>query len=186
MTAPDPQALTSDALSVLRAWTPPTAAQARLCEEYVDHLVAHPDGVRRECLPDHITAGTVVLSADGSRVLLNLHRKAREWFAFGGHCEPGDRALADVALREAREESGLSELDFDPTPVHLSDHAVPFCHPSGTVRHLDVRYAARAVPGHEPAVSDESLELAWFDLTALPDLKPDMHELIDLARRRLG
>ena len=49
-----------------------------------------PTGCERACFPDHLTAGTVVLSADGDEVLLNLHRKARRWFAFGGHCEPGD------------------------------------------------------------------------------------------------
>lgn len=182
-------ALTTDALAALRSWTPPSPDQARLRDEYVDHLIAHPDGVRRECRPDHLTAGTVVLSPDGEQVLLNLHRKAREWFAFGGHCEPGDQTLAAVALREAREESGLADLDFDPVPIHLSDHAVPFCHPSGVVRHLDVRYAARAAGSTTPEVSDESLELAWFALTDLADLtpalKPDMIELIDRARARL-
>ena len=77
-------------------------------------------------------------------VLLNLHRKARRWFHFGGHLEPGDVTLAGAALREATEESGLAGLIVDAEPLHLSPHPVEFCDPRGTVQHLDVRFLARA------------------------------------------
>ena len=32
------------------------------------------------------------------------------WLQMGGHCEPGDTTLADAALREAAEESGIAGL----------------------------------------------------------------------------
>ncbi|WP_278256451.1 NUDIX domain-containing protein [Nocardioides convexus] len=64
-----------------------------------------------------MTAGTLVLDATGEHVLLNLHRKAQRWFHFGGHAEEGDASLAGVALREAHEESGLTDLDLHPEPV---------------------------------------------------------------------
>ena len=56
----------------------------------------------RDCYPDHLTASTLVLSADGDRVLLTLHAKARQWFQFGGHCEPGDVTLAAAAAARGR------------------------------------------------------------------------------------
>ncbi len=178
-------ALHNDALAVLRAWRPPTTSQAELRDRYVAHLEAHPDGMRRSCLPDHLTAGMVVLSADGDRVLLNLHRKARRWFAFGGHCEPGDATLAGAALREAREESGLTRLRTAAGPVHLDEHVVPFCSAGVDVHHLDVRFASAAPPDAEHAVSDESLDVRWWPLDALPDLEDEMHELIAAARAAL-
>jgi ADP-ribose pyrophosphatase YjhB (NUDIX family) len=174
-----------DALSTLRDWVPPSASQEEFRARYVGHLQAHPDGLQRTCFPDHLTAGTVVLSADGDEVLLNLHGKARRWFAFGGHCEPGDARLAGAALREAREESGLDELAFDPVPVHLDEHAVDFCDPRGTVHHLDVRFAALAPAGERHAVSEESLDVRWWPLSELPNLEDEMHFLIRLARERL-
>ena len=174
--------LHADALATLTSWTAPDRAQEELRERYVGHLASTPDGMWRSSYPDHLTAGTVVLDATGEQVLLNLHRKAGRWFHFGGHAEPGDTTLAAVALREAQEESGLSELDFHPEPLQLDVHVVPFCDPRGAVSHLDVRYAARARPGARETVSEESLALRWWPLDGLPELEPAMHVLIERAR----
>ncbi|HET7682235.1 MAG TPA: NUDIX domain-containing protein [Marmoricola sp.] len=175
-----------DARRVLGRWHAPDEAQERLRRQYVAHLDAFPDGCEKPCFPDHLTAGALVLADDGAQVLLNLHRKARRWFAFGGHLEPADATLAAAALREATEESGLVELALDPDPVHLSRHPVDFCSPRGRVHHLDVRYLAVVPAGTEPVLSPESLELRWFPVDDLPTDEPDMLELVALARRRLG
>ncbi len=178
--------LHADALATLEAWAAPSPAQDRLRRTYVDHLRTHPHAMTRACFPDHLTAGVLVLHPDRGRVLLNLHRKARRWFAFGGHCEPGDATLAGVALREGTEESGLAELRLDPVPAQLDVHPVSFCDPRGTVHHLDVRYVAQAPAGADHAVSEESLDVRWWPVDDLPELEPEMHRLIDLARERFG
>ena len=178
--------LHSDALATLRSWVAPSPEQEVLRAAYVDHLESHPDGVYRGCRPDHLTASTLVLSADTGEVLLTLHAKARQWFQMGGHCEAGDHSLAGAALREAREESGLAELDLDPVPVQLSTHEVPFCGGGGPVtRHLDVRFVAVAPPGATYAVSEESLDLRWFAADRLPTDDPEMGVLVGLAAGRV-
>jgi 8-oxo-dGTP pyrophosphatase MutT (NUDIX family) len=177
--------LHADALAVLTDWPAPTVVQEALRERYVEHLRAHPDGLTRACRPDHVTASTLVLSADGGTVLLTLHAKAHRWFQFGGHCEPGDTTLAGAAAREAGEESGLPGLVLDPVPVQLSEHAVPFCGPAGDVHHLDVRFVAVAPADAVHAVSDESLDVRWWPVASLPDPEPDLVELVALARARI-
>jgi hypothetical protein len=52
------------------------------------------------------------------------------------------------------------------------------------VHHLDVRHVAVAQPGAGPRISDESLDVRWWPVDALPDLEDEMVELIDLARAR--
>ena len=173
---------TEGAISTLLGWRAPTPEQAALRDEYVAHLRAHPDGLAKRCQPDHLTAGVLVISDDGARVLLNLHRKAQRWFAFGGHIEDSDASLAAAALREGVEESGIPDLVLDEAPVHLSLHAVPFCGADGLTRHLDVRYVARVPLETTASVSDESLALQWFPVDELPTDEPDMLELIELAR----
>jgi 8-oxo-dGTP pyrophosphatase MutT (NUDIX family) len=172
------------ALTTLRAWVPPSAGQAVLRDRYVDHLLAHRDGLTRACVPDHLTASTLVLSADCSAVLLTLHAKARRWFQFGGHVEPGDDTLAHAALREATEESGVADLRLDPTPVQLSEHAVRFCGPTGDVHHLDVRFLAVARNDAEHTLTDESLDVRWWPVEDVAGLDPELVELVELARHR--
>jgi 8-oxo-dGTP pyrophosphatase MutT (NUDIX family) len=133
----------------------------------------------RGCYPDHLTASTVVLSADHTQVLLTLHAKAGRWFQLGGHCEDEDTTLVGAARREAVEESGTAELTFSPEPVQLSEHAVPFCDPRGGVHHLDVRFVAVATADAEHAVSEESLDVRWWPVDALPD--PELADLVTAA-----
>ena len=176
--------LHADAVDVLAHWQAPDAEQERLRVSYAAHLAEHPDGVWRSCFPAHLTAGALVLSHDRRQVLLNLHRKARRWFHFGGHLEPADLTLAGAALREASEESGLSGLVVEAEPLQLSRHGVDFCDPRGRVDHLDVRFLALLGADSTPVVSEESLDVRWWPVDQLPTDDPDMVEMIGLALRR--
>jgi 8-oxo-dGTP pyrophosphatase MutT (NUDIX family) len=175
--------LRADALAALTRWSPPDDGQAQLRQEYVVHLEAHADALDRSCRPDHITASTLVVAHDGRSVLLTLHAKAGRWFQLGGHTEPGDATLAGAALREATEESGLHELRLDPVPVHLDAHEVPFCGGAGA-RHLDVRFLAVAPEGQRHVVSEESTELRWWPVGALPSDEPSLRQLVELGLDR--
>ncbi len=189
MSAPEPAAavdsggLHLDAVRVLQTWSAPDAAQDALRERYLDLLAHHGDALSRHCHPDHLTASMVVLSNDRSHVLLNLHRRYASWMQFGGHCEPGDGTLARAALREAAEESGIGDLQLlREDPVQLDVHEVR-CGPMRPAHHLDVRYAAVAPPGARAAVSSESLDVQWFECTALPPgLEASVVALVKLAR----
>lgn len=164
--------LYDDAVRVLSSWRAPDGGQDRLRREFLRHLEEHPvAGMWRECAAGHLTASTAVLDASRSRVLLTLHAKVKAWLQLGGHCEPGDVTLADAALREATEESGIGGLRLLPEPVRLDRHAVR-CHPRGSW-HLDVQYVAIAPDGARHAVSDESDDLRWFPVDDLPESADD-------------
>ena len=105
--------------------------------------------------PDHFTASMFVFDGGGDHVCLVLHKKARLWLQPGGHLEPGDVSVADAALREATEETGLAGLRVRPGLAHLSHHELSsrFGHCRS---HRDLRFVATAPPGALPQVSDES------------------------------
>lgn len=175
----------SDARAVLDAWDAPDGAQDELRAAYINHLDSHPDATLRDCHPDHLTASALVVSHDHRSAVLTLHAILGRWLQTGGHCEPDDISLADAALREAREETGIDRLAIDPVPLRLSRHEVP-CGPVRPAHHLDVQFVALATAGAEPVMSPESLDLGWFALDDPPaNTDQSVRDLIAAASSRL-
>ncbi|MFG1608641.1 NUDIX domain-containing protein [Actinoplanes sp. NPDC049265] len=177
--------LYDDAVQVLTGWTPtsPEAGAAR--ERTLNLLAAGPVAMTREHAPGHVTASTMIAGPDG-RLLLCLHGRLNMWMQVGGHCEPDDEALVAAAAREAREESGLADLVFDPEPIDLDIHPVP-CRPTGQTHHFDVRFLAFAPPGAIEQVSAESAALGWFFPDELPSpLADGVRGQIDAALARVA
>ena len=181
--------LVVDARRVLTEWAAPSPAQDALRRRYLSFLDEHPDADSRDLRAGHLTASTVVLDASRERVLLTLHPLAGRWFQLGGHVEPGDGTIAAAALREATEESGIDGLDLRPTPIGLDWHPTR-CRDTaralGPSSHLDFEYVAVAPPGAEHLRSDESLDLAWFALDALPEGADDVVRALIQRVRDLG
>jgi 8-oxo-dGTP pyrophosphatase MutT (NUDIX family) len=180
--------LYDNAVRLLRDWRAPDERQEQLRRDYLAHLSEHADGLLKSGPPAHLTASCMVFDASLRHVLLTLHRKGGFWVQFGGHCEPDDVDLPAAAMREAIEESGLpaADLRLVDHPVDLDRHALPA--QFGRCReHLDVAFAAIAPDGAEPVVSDESDDVAWWPLDALPDgivadLPPRLERAVSVLR----
>src|SRR5262245_54098639 len=61
-------------------------------------------------LPLHLTASALVVHPGTGTVLLRWHQRQRAWLQVGGHADPGESDAFAIALREAREETGLADL----------------------------------------------------------------------------
>jgi 8-oxo-dGTP pyrophosphatase MutT (NUDIX family) len=154
-------------VEALTGWRAPDPGQDTLRHAVLAFLAARPDGCLRECVPGHVTASALVLDHTGTRALLTLHPRFGRWLQLGGHCEATDADIAGAAMREATEESGIDGLSMDPTLAALHVHPVT-CSLGMPTRHLDMQFIAHAAENAEIACSDESLDLRWWPLDALP------------------
>jgi coenzyme F420-0:L-glutamate ligase len=175
-----------DAVEMITAMPVDDPLAGALRQAFLGFLSARPDAMWRSCAPGHLTASTLVLDPSRGAVLLTLHPRVGMWLQVGGHCEPGDHTVLDAAAREAREESGMGSLSFDPTPIALDVHPIT-CSLGVPTRHFDVQFVALAPPAAEPVRSAESVDLRWFDWDDLPPgASPELPALIAAARARLG
>lgn len=132
----------------------------------------HEDPFDRGIAEGHLTGSAFVLDPAG-RVLLTHHRKLDLWLQLGGHAE-AEREAPAVALREAREESGLEDLAFhealrfddgQPRLLDLDVHVIPARFGEPEHLHLDLRFVLRTSQPHR-IVADprETKALEWVDL----------------------
>lgn len=176
--------LVENARSLVRGWTPLTAAEQVSAESFAVHFLGTASPMWRGSGPDHATASGLVLDASLSRTLLVYHRKGRFWVQPGGHVEEGDSVLADTARREVREETGL---ELGPALAYDLDHHALSASFGRCSSHLDFGFAFIADPDAALTVSDESEDLRWWSLDALPsELATGVDRRLLGARRRLS
>jgi 8-oxo-dGTP pyrophosphatase MutT (NUDIX family) len=87
---------------------------------------------------------------DSGRVLLRWHQRQHAWLQVGGHADPGETDPLAIALREAEEETGLTDL-------------VPW--PDAQLRHVVI--VPVPASGREPA--HEHADLRFVLATRTPD-----------------
>lgn len=111
---------------------------------------------------------SVVVFDDDSRVLLGKRRDTGRWSVIGGIPEPGEQP-ARTAVREVLEETAVHCV---PERVVLVQALEPFTYPNGdTCQFMDVTLRCRAVGGEARVNDDESLDVRWFAIDALPELE---------------
>ncbi|MFG3429545.1 NUDIX domain-containing protein [Streptomyces californicus] len=133
--------------------------------------------------PDHLLwlagVNAVVRREDG-QVLLHRRSDTGEWSLLSGILEPGEDPAAGV-VREVWEEAGLRVVPERLAAVTVSP---PVRHPNGDrAQYLEHVFLCRLeVAGQQArAADDETLEVGWFPMDALPAVRQSVHERLRLA-----
>ena len=126
----------------------------------------------------HFTASAWIVNPAGTKVLMAYHNIYKSWAWTGGHAD-GEADLLSVALREAREETGIARIrpmrddilsvEILPVNAHVKRGAFVSAH-----LHLNVTYlltADDALPIH--AKPDENSAVAWLPLDQAADCREE-------------
>lgn len=141
-----------------------------ILERMNDFFLSEKNTFARTNLKGHFTASSLIFNPKMEKIVLTHHRKLDKWMQLGGHCD-GVENLLLPAMQEAKEESGLKNLNFSslsmhgniPLPMDFDIHVIPARGEEPQHLHLDVRFL---IETNEEmlTISDESIALKWFSL----------------------
>ncbi len=136
------------------------------------------------------TTSAFILHPSAQKLLFVKHKKLGVWIQPGGHIELDENPVTAL-YREILEETGLAKTDFElveiaehphpkkgnhtvlPVPFYVNEHTN-----SGTHRHVDLTYLARAKTARVTETPDGADAIAWLSLKDLKKLL-DEHLLYD-------
>ena len=98
-----------DLIEEIQAYFPFNQQEERDKEQILFALSSFKRVFFRDNLFAHMTASAWVVNENKDKVLMAYHNLYRSWAWLGGHAD-GEQDLLQVAIREAREESGLQKV----------------------------------------------------------------------------
>lgn len=143
--------------------------EARDRDLIIECLRREPDVFTRANALAHMTASAWIVNRDRTKVLMAYHNLYDSWAWLGGHAD-GDEDLLRVAMKEAREESGLANITPVTQAIFSAESLPVFGHfkrgvyvPSHT--HLNVTYLLQADETEITHIKpDENSGVRWFEL----------------------
>jgi 8-oxo-dGTP pyrophosphatase MutT (NUDIX family) len=123
----------------------------------------NPQCFERSLVEGHITGSAWIVDKERTHALFTHHRKLNTWLQLGGHAD-GESDILQVALKEAREESGLQNISALSGQIFDVDINL-ILDGSSSHYHYDIRFLLEADRSEELVISDESHDLAWIELS---------------------
>lgn len=129
--------------------------------ETINFIHQNPDCFERWLSIGHITGSAWIVDNAREYVLLMHHRKLDRWFQPGGHAD-GNPDIQQVALREAQEETGLTNIQLVDNQIFDIDiHLIPANTKEPAHYHYDIRFLMQANRNLPLQSNNESKNLAW-------------------------
>lgn len=184
-------------LDDIAAYLPQSEAEAADKKQMLNYVNLIGDEILLRHPVAHITASGFILSTDADHVLMAHHNIYKVWAWTGGHAD-GETDLLSVALREAREETGviyveplsesIASMEILPVWGHFKRGKYVCSH-----QHLNVSYLLVADRGNPFTPREgENSQVAWLPADHLLELTREWQmdevytKLLARGRKLLG
>jgi 8-oxo-dGTP pyrophosphatase MutT (NUDIX family) len=170
----------------LQSYIPYDSTESAHLEKTLDFLQQTLEPFYRETLAGHITGSAIVVNPTHHHILLLHHRQLDRWLQPGGHCD-GDPDTLAVAMREVREETGLTTArPVDRAVFDIDVHRIPTKKQVPEHWHYDIRYLLVADDREVLQKAErEAIALKWIPLSQLTQLTTDesLHRVLEKLNR---
>ncbi|MEM8565962.1 MAG: NUDIX hydrolase [Bacteroidota bacterium] len=151
----------------MEKYTPTDQEEILFKEDLISFVQNHSSCFERTLLKGHITGSAWIINKDCTKALLTHHSKLDRWLQLGGHAD-GNSDVIGVALKEAREESGLNSIRIVSGEIFdLDIHSIPERKNEPRHLHYDLRFLFKADEHETLHVSSESKNLKWIAMNDL-------------------
>ena len=170
-----------DLLNKLQAYSPEFEIEKEFRASFLSFIETNTDCFERSLQEGHITGSAWILNAAHDKALLTHHQKLNRWLQLGGHAD-GECDVMQVALKEAKEESGLTQLKLlSETIFDIDIHTIPGRENEPEHLHYDIRFLFEADDSEKLVLSSESKALAWVPLDELKEVTASNDSILRMA-----
>ncbi|MFA5006689.1 MAG: NUDIX hydrolase [Candidatus Izemoplasmatales bacterium] len=156
----------------IRRYHPYDEQEATDKRTILQFLDRNPDALLRDNGAAHLTASAIVVDPTMTKVLFAFHNIYRSWSWVGGHND-GDPDFLSVAVREAKEETGIVNVRPHSDDIFMLDVIYVHNHVKkgkyvGDHLHLNVTYLLVADESDALVVKpDENAGVRWFPIDSV-------------------
>jgi 8-oxo-dGTP pyrophosphatase MutT (NUDIX family) len=174
---------------MLRHYRPQDQAEAADVER-VRGLADGVDDPWLRSIPLHVTGSALIVHPESGRVLLRWHQRQQAWLQVGGHADPGETDPLAIAMREAAEETGLSDLVPWPDAQlrHVVIVPVPASNREPAHEHADLRFVLATRTPELARAETQDAPLRWLSPREARELSSEanLQETVTRAERLLA
>ena len=164
----------------IKKYIPVNEQESKDKEIIIDFINKNEDVLTRENEVAHLTSSGFIVNKKRDKVLMIHHNIYNSWGWTGGHAD-GDSDLLEVAIKEAKEETGITNV----RPIIDDICCIDILTVKGHIKkgkyvaphlHLSVAYVLEADEAEEVKVKeDENSGVKWVDIDRVLELTDEEH-----------
>ena len=164
----------------IKKYIPVNEQESKDKEIIIDFINKNEDVLTRENEVAHLTSSGFIVNKNRDKVLMIHHNIYNSWGWTGGHAD-GDSDLLEVAIKEAKEETGIINV----RPIIDDICCIDILTVKGHIKkgkyvaphlHLSVAYVLEADEAEEVKVKeDENSGVKWVDIDRVLELTDEEH-----------